>query len=141
MLQKVAEMLDWEEELKEEGLLKEDGCINFVYLSTNDEVVGVSTNFQLSQYLRKKSDINLPAFNTLNKYGSELQKCLEKIKIVPGQNIYAMFFTVKKSLQRNKVALFFGIDLFHTLKCQGFKATFGRYTTAIGAKGILRDGG
>ena len=38
-------MLDWEEELKEEGLLKEDGYINFVYLSTNDEVVGVSTNF------------------------------------------------------------------------------------------------
>ena len=51
-----------------------------------------------------------------------------------------MFFTVKKSLQKQKVALFFIIDVNHTLKSQGFKTTYGRCSTARGLDGVLKDG-
>ena len=38
-------MIEWEEELRQEGILKKDGFINMVYLDKNDEVVGVAMNF------------------------------------------------------------------------------------------------
>ena len=62
-------MLEWEDELRKEGIISSNASINFVYLNKDDEVVGVSTNFELSQYLRKKSRVSLPLFDFLEDIG------------------------------------------------------------------------
>ena len=43
MAKKVREMLKWEQELKQEGVIKESDTLNYVYLDENDEVVAVWT--------------------------------------------------------------------------------------------------
>ena len=62
-------MLEWEEEARKEGIISEETFINFVYLDKNDEVIAVWANYELSQYLRKKSQVFLPLFEKLEKYG------------------------------------------------------------------------
>ena len=79
MYEKVSEMLEWEDELRKEGIISSNASINFVYLNKDDEVVGVSTNFELSQYLRKKSMVSLPIFDFLEGIGHELEKCLDEV--------------------------------------------------------------
>ena len=79
MSAKVSEMLEWEDELRKEGIISSNASINFVYLNKDDEVVGVSTNFELSQYLRKKSRVSLPLFDFLEDIGHKLEKCLDEV--------------------------------------------------------------
>lgn len=62
MVNKIHEMLDWENELRQEGILAANGAVNFALLDQGNEVVGVSLNFELSQYRRKQSKFSLPYF-------------------------------------------------------------------------------
>jgi hypothetical protein len=65
-------MLEWEEELRQEAVIPKNAFFNFVnialrqvYLNERDEVLAVSTNFELTQYLRKKSKVYLRQFDIL----------------------------------------------------------------------------
>jgi hypothetical protein len=43
-----------------------------VYMDEKDNIEGVWTNFELTQYLRKNSKVYLKQFDTLERYGKEL---------------------------------------------------------------------
>ena len=141
MVNKTTEFLDWEDELKNEGMIPENAFLSFVYLNEHDEIIGVTTNCELTQYLNKKSQVSLPQFEVLEKYGHQLEKNIYAKDIVPGKNIYGMFTTLKKEYLGSGATMLFWFDLSHYLHSIGFRFIYCRASSPKSFANLVRYGG
>jgi hypothetical protein len=102
--------------------------------------VAVCTNFELHQYLTKKSNVKLSQFSVLEKYGRELEKNIYEKDIVPGLNIYGMFTTTKKELTGSGATMLFWFDMTHYLHSIGFRFLYARASNVKSYQNFVRYG-
>lgn len=140
-LEKTGEMLDWQDELRDQGVIPKDAYINFVYLDEADNIVGVKTNFEMHQYSTKKSKISLPHFKVLERYGQELEKSIAPADKLSGRSLYAMFIAVKAELMGSGASMLFWMDASHYLAALGFKSFYGRCSNLRSLALVVKNGG
>jgi len=140
MVNKTQEVLDWEDELKEEGMIPQDAFLSFTYLNEHGEIIGVTTNCELTQYLNKKSRVKLPQFEVLEKYGHELEKNIYAKDIVPGKNLYGIFTTMKKEYLGTGIVMLFWFDFSHYLHSLGFRFIYCRASSPKSQTNLARYG-
>lgn len=112
-----------------------------VYLDENDDIVGVWTNFELTQYLNKVSKVYLPQFAILEKYGEDLEKSISRLYKLKGNAIYSMFSAIKPELTGTGAIMYFWLDMSHYLYMRGFRMIYGRCSNVKSYKLILKAGG
>ena len=89
--------------------------------------------------MRKKSKVKYALFDELEEYGKLLEKCLDKVEVIPGKYISGMFNVVSKKVIGSKVIMFFVADYFHLLASQGFEAMFARSSNEKALANVLKD--
>lgn len=139
MLAKNEELLKWQQELRDEGLLAKDAAVNFVYLNDQNEIIGVNTNCELSHHFNKVSQVKNSKFDSLENYTQDIEHKIDPEDMVPGKNIYGFFTAIKPKSGLGVFSSFY-LDISVYFYNQGFKYLYGRVSSPKALENVLRNG-
>jgi hypothetical protein len=112
-----------------------------VYMDENDNILGVWTNMELTQYLAKKSSVKLPQFDFLEHHGAELYQGIDSRDKVPGLSVYGVFVALDPLKIGAGASVNLWIDVSSYLYSQGFRVLYGRMSSARSYGFLMKAGG